>query len=169
EIAPGADLERDILALMDFTPLMPEPPRPMDDRIFREAPMGLRDVLLSQPLAQRLSLDERDDIFFINFENLRISTREDVEAIEHEVETRLAPLGRRVYAIVNYDHCRIDEAVLEAYTEMVRRLEERFYSRVTRYTTSSFMRRKLGHALEARAVPPHIYEDAEEARAHLKE
>jgi propionate CoA-transferase len=52
---------------------------------------------------------------------------------------------------------------------MVRRLEERFYSRVTRYTTSSFMRRKLGHALEARAVPPHIYEDAEEARAHLKE
>jgi acyl CoA:acetate/3-ketoacid CoA transferase len=98
----GGGLERVILALMDFTPLMPEPPRPMDDRIFREAPMGLRDVLLSQPLAQRLSLDERDDIFFINFENLRISTREDVEAIEHEVETRLAPLGRRVYAIVNY-------------------------------------------------------------------
>jgi propionate CoA-transferase len=169
EIAPGVDVERDILALMDFTPLMPEPPRPMDDRIFLEAPMGLREVLLSQPLAQRLSLDERDDIFFINFENLRISTLEDVEAIEHEVQNRLGPLGRRVYAIVNYDHCRIDEAVLEPYTEMVRRLEERFYSRVTRYTTSGFMRRKLGHALEARAVPPHIYENAEEARAHLKE
>ncbi len=169
EIAPGVDLERDVLALMAFTPRMPEPPRLMDARIFREAPMGLAEELLEQPLAQRFSFDEDEGVLFINFEHLRIASPEDIDAIEQEVERRLAPLGRRVQAIVNYDHCRIDDALLAPYTEMVRSLEQRFYTRVTRYTTSGFMRRKLGHALEARAVPPHIYESAEEARKHLKE
>ena len=41
EIAPGVDLERDILAQMDFTPLVSEELREMDPRIFRDAPMGL--------------------------------------------------------------------------------------------------------------------------------
>ncbi|WP_254276691.1 acyl CoA:acetate/3-ketoacid CoA transferase [Halomonas sp. 3H] len=169
EIAPGVDLERDILAQMGFTPLMPEPPREMDPRIFAEAPMGLRETLLERPLAQRFQLDAAGEVLFIDFENLRITTPDDVAAIEQEVEARLAPLGRRVYAVVNYDHCRIDDAVLEAYTAMVRGLEERFYTRVTRYTTSGFMRRKLGHALEARAVAPHIYQSAAEAEAHLRD
>lgn len=169
EIAPGVDLERDVLALMAFTPRMPETPRLMDARIFREAPMELAEELLDQPLAQRFSLDEEAGILFINFEHLRIDSRADIDAIEQEVKRRLAPLGRRVQAIVNYDHCRIDDALLAPYTEMVRGLEQRFYTRVTRYTTSGFMRRKLGHALEARAVSPHIYESAEEARQHLQE
>lgn len=124
--------------------------------------------LLERPLAERFSLDETDDVLFINFEHLRVASPADIDAIEQEVERRLAPRGRRVQAIVNYDHFRIDDALLAPYTEMVRGLEARFYRRVTRYTTSGFMRRKLGHALEERAVPPHIYESAEEARQHLK-
>ena len=41
EIAPGIDLEKDILAQMDFVPLMPEPPVLMDSRIFCEERMEL--------------------------------------------------------------------------------------------------------------------------------
>lgn len=41
EVAPGIDVERDILAHMDFTPVMKNPPAAMDSRIFSEAPMGL--------------------------------------------------------------------------------------------------------------------------------
>jgi propionate CoA-transferase len=37
---------------------------------------------------------------------------------------------------------------------------------VTRYTTSSFLRAKLGDALKQRALAPHICE--EEAAAHLR-
>ncbi len=40
EIAPGIDLERDILARMDFRPVIAEPPRLMDARLFRPEPMG---------------------------------------------------------------------------------------------------------------------------------
>lgn len=41
EIAPGVDLERDILAHMDFAPIIADDLAVMDARIFREEPMGL--------------------------------------------------------------------------------------------------------------------------------
>lgn len=41
EIAPGVDLEKDVLALMDFVPMMKTPPTLMDARIFTDSPMGL--------------------------------------------------------------------------------------------------------------------------------
>ena len=43
EIAPGVDLEKDILALMDFVPIMATPPKRMDERIFMQQKMGLAD------------------------------------------------------------------------------------------------------------------------------
>jgi propionate CoA-transferase len=42
EVAPGIDIRRDILAHMDFEPLIEGAPKPMDARLFREAPMGLK-------------------------------------------------------------------------------------------------------------------------------
>ncbi len=42
EIAPGVDLQRDILDRMAFRPLMPATPRLMDARIFAPGVMGLR-------------------------------------------------------------------------------------------------------------------------------
>ena len=42
EIAPGVDLQRDILDRMAFRPLMPQAPKRMDARIFAEAPMALQ-------------------------------------------------------------------------------------------------------------------------------
>jgi len=43
EIAPGIDLDRDILRHMAFTPIIDGTPRLMDSRIFNPAPMGLLD------------------------------------------------------------------------------------------------------------------------------
>ncbi|MBU0606414.1 MAG: acyl CoA:acetate/3-ketoacid CoA transferase [Armatimonadetes bacterium] len=40
EIAPGVDLEQDILAQMEFAPMIASELRTMDARLFREAPMG---------------------------------------------------------------------------------------------------------------------------------
>lgn len=41
EIAPGIDLEKDILDKMEFKPLISENLKEMDARIFREEKMGL--------------------------------------------------------------------------------------------------------------------------------
>ena len=47
---------------------------------------------------------------------------------------------------------------------MVRNVVDRFYSGVSRYTTSGFWRMKLGESLEKRGVAPHIFESEAQAR-----
>ncbi len=48
EIAPGVDLERDVLAQMEFRPLISPSLRLMDERIFRDAPMNLRSEIMAK-------------------------------------------------------------------------------------------------------------------------
>ena len=169
EIAPGVDLERDILAKMGFEPVMERPPVSMEAGLFAAATMGLRARLLSQPLPDRLSYDADQRTLFINFERLSIRKPDDVEAIRAEVERRVGRLGHKVFAVVNYDHFQLDADVEDAYAAMVRELSDRYYLNVARYSTSGFLRAKLGPALAARGVAPHIYETAAEARARVRD
>ncbi|MDE2364716.1 MAG: acyl CoA:acetate/3-ketoacid CoA transferase [Hyphomicrobiales bacterium] len=169
EIAPGVDIDRDILAKMDFKPLIPRKPALMDARIFSAEPMGLRDQMLTIPLEQRFSLDETTTHFFINLERFNVTSKDQIERIRQIVTDRIAPLGKRVYAIVNYDNFTISPDLLDDYSAMVRGLMDKYYAEVTRYTTSGFLRMKLGDALEKRGVAPHIYESATEARKSLQE
>ena len=164
EVAPGIDIERDILARMGFKPLIPRDPAEMDARIFRPEPMGLRADLVGIPLDQRLTYDSLRNVFFVNLERYSVRTRNDIDAVHAMVDSKLAPVGERVYAIVNYDNFTVLPELLDEYTEMVRRLADRFYSGQSRYTTSGFLRLKLGEALVKRGVAPHIFENAAQAR-----
>ncbi len=167
EIAPGIDLERDILGQMDFRPIVSKDLRPMDDAIFRDAPMGLRDRMLAIPLARRLAYAPDQNVVFINFERLVIRSLLDIDDVRREMDRKLEPLGKKVYAIVNYDNFVIPPDLVDAWTEMVKGVVQRYYWGVTRYTTSNFLRMKLGNALAERGLAPHIYESAEEAHHHL--
>jgi len=169
EIAPGIDLEKDILAQMEFRPIMHSPPKLMDPRIFNPEPMSLRESMLSLPFEHRFMFDPQQNILFINFEGYTVRTKEDVVKIREQVERIALPLNHKIYAIVNYDNFTIFPDVLDMYSDMVKYLMDRFYSSVTRYTTSSFLRAKLGGVLAQRSVAPHIYESAEEAHAHLRD
>src|SRR5437763_12699418 len=139
----------------------------MDQRIFAPAPMGLRDDLLRIPLEERFTYHPGDRQFFVNFEGHVVRTAQDVERIRRLVEAMLAPLGHKVYAIVNYDNFQIFPDAFDSYSAMVGELAGRFYLGATRYTTNGFLRTKLGAALSRRAASPHLYESAQEARAHL--
>ncbi len=165
EVAPGIDIERDILALMDFKPVIPRDPLAMDPRIFRDDAMDLREHMLAIPLDQRFTLDEQQNLFFVNLERFALRSRADIDSIARSVEAKLGGLNRRVYAIVNYDNFSIVPELLDEYSAMVRSLTDRFYSGVSRYTTSGFLRIKLGEALEKRGVAAHIFESAEEAQS----
>jgi len=168
EVAPGIDIDRDILAHMDFRPLVRDP-RTMDARIFRDEPMGLRDLLLDIPLERRFSYDPEQNLFFVNFERLSIRSADDIADLRDHFERALQPLGKKVYAVVNYAGFSILPELLDRYTEMVGTIVARYYLDVTRYTTSGFLRMRLGEALSRRGVAPHIYISAEEALAHLGE
>ena len=143
ELAPGLDLQRDVLALMDFAPLISPHLKPMDAALFAAEPMGLRERLLATPLAARLELDSARRLLFINFEGLAVDNMEDINAIESQVTALLEPLKERVAVVVNYDSFTIAPSLLDAYTHMVARLKRRFYSRVTRYGTGGFLKARL--------------------------
>ena len=141
----------------------------MDDAIFRDAPIGLRERMLAVPLERRLAYAAEQNVFFINFERLSIRSQQDIDNVRREIERKLEPLGKKVYGIVNYDNFVIAPDLIDAWTEMVKDVVERYYWGVTRYTTSNFLRLKLGNALSARGLAPHIYESAEEAHHHLRD
>lgn len=169
EVAPGIDIERDILSRMAFKPLIPHDPMVMDMRIFRDAPMELRKDMIAMPLPQRFTYDADKNLFFVNLERFRVRSAEQITQIRQIVEQTLQPVGRKVYAIVNYDNFSIVPELLDEYTQMVRGLYDRHYSGASRYTTSGFLRMKLGQALESRGVAPHIFESAEEAKADARQ
>jgi len=169
EVAPGIDIERDILARMDFEPVLRGTPRAMDAAIFGVAPIGLRDRLLSLPLEQRFAYDARRNTLFLNFERLEVRSQADIDAIREQVERQVAEVGHKVFGVVNYDHFYVLPELEDSYLRMVKDVVERHYLDVTRYTTSGFLRRKLGDALVGRGVAAHVYESAEEAQRHLGE
>jgi propionate CoA-transferase len=168
EIAPGIDLERDVLAHVGFTPIIDGEPKLMDTRIFRDEPMGLKDDLLTVPLEARFTHDADRNIFFLNMEGMSLNTDGEADAITAEIEKRLAAIGKKVPVVVNYDNFYLAPDLADKYASVVRGLAERYYESVTRYTTSSFMRLKLSGHLTERGLAPHIYESRQEALDWLK-
>ena len=168
EIAPGIDLERDILSKMAFNPVMKKPPKLMDPRIFAGEAMGLKHDMLEIPVEDRLVYVPGENTFYVNFENFYVKSSDQIRKIQSHVEKMLKPLGKKVYTIVNYDNFNILPELVEEYAEMVKYVMQ-FYEQVTRYTTSTFLRMKLGDELAKREVAPHLYESREEAHKRLKE
>jgi propionate CoA-transferase len=167
EVAPGVDIDRDILSRMDFAPVVGTP-KLMDARIFADAPMGLKADLLALGIEDRIAMSPDGQHLFLNFEKLRVRRPQDIARIRARVEAVCAALSGPVDVIVNYDDASIDSEIADAYAVMVRDLEDRYYGTVTRFSNSAFMRLKLGDVLR-RDVAPHIFETAHEARAFLRQ
>jgi propionate CoA-transferase len=168
EVAPGIDIERDILAQMGFRPIV-DAPQPMDERIFRPDVMGLEQVLLGLTLADRITYDAERNTLFLNFEGFQVRSIDDVDLVRREVERQCRAIGRKVALVVNYDGFHLDPALSDAYFSMITYMESRYYSSASRYTTSAFMRMKLGAGLAERNLAPHVFETPAEAHAFAAE
>jgi propionate CoA-transferase len=164
EVAPGIDVERDILRHMKFRPIVKDP-RPMNPLIFKPDPMGLEQLLLGLSLSERISYDQERNTIFINFEGFQVRTVADVDLVRREMESRCKAIGRKVSLVANYDGFYLDPMVSDAYFSMITYMQNRYYSSASRYTTSAFMRLKLGAALAERNLAPHVFETWTEAQA----
>jgi propionate CoA-transferase len=152
EVAPGIDIERDILAHMDFEPNIGDV-QSMDARIFSVGDMGLRDFLLAPKLEERISYDQPLNMLFIDFEGLTICSAQDVQRIKHAVEARVLQLGRKVFAIVKYSGCTVAPTVFDSYLAMVEQLTRSCYLEVTRYGATGALADGLLRIGEEISVP----------------
>ena len=143
EIAPGIDLERDVLAQMDFTPVIAHDLHEMDPRIFRAEPMGLsRHSLVA--LADRLVHHPEDNVLYVNLEGLQVDTTERAAELATYLDGRLAGFGHRVHAVVNYDNVELGPAAEDMFFTMIRDNTEKYFLSATHYSTNAFFRHQLG-------------------------
>lgn len=168
EIAPGVDLQKDILDQMEFAPIVGEP-RLMNPRIFQAEPMGLRDSILQLPLSERFHYDKTQNILFLNFENLHVDSMDIINEAAERVGAICGPLEHKVYVIVNYDGFHLDRNLEDAYIDKIKKLDDLYYLAVTRFATDAFARAKLGEDLEKRGISPHFFATEEEAKATARE
>lgn len=153
EIAPGVDLQKDILDRMDFKPIIQEPLKLMDARIFADEPMQLRRQMLERPLADRFSYNAQQDVFFVDFVGLSIRTVEDITRLKMAAEAVLVPIGHKVNAVVNYDRMSIVPELMDVYVDAIKDIVATYYNDVTRYSANSFLRMKLGEASDSAGAP----------------
>ena len=110
-------------------------------------------------------LRRRAQHLFLNFEGFQVRTIDDVDLVRREFETQCRAIGRKVALVVNYDGFTLDPAVSDAYFSMITYMQSRYYATASRYTTSAFMRLKLGAGLSERDLAPHVFETPAEAHA----
>jgi propionate CoA-transferase len=168
EIAPGVDLERDVLARMGFRPQIAPDLCEMDAAIFTDTPLGLGE---RSPLTldERVKYDADDNLVFINFEGLIVNTLDEAEMLASFLDRRLHELGRRVNLIVNYDNFELGCPATPRFLEMVRKHEQGYLLCSTSYSTDAFLRRKLGRAFAEARLSQQIYRSLEDATHALGE
>lgn len=162
EVAPGIDIEKDILANMDFAPIIDEPAL-MEKRIFETKVMKLRKSLLEIPIANRLVYDKQQNIVFANMSGMDIATNEDLAKLDREVNKFFKSLGQKVNIVTNHDGISVAPILAAKFANLLSQLEYDYYLTATRYTTSAFLRQKLGEDLKQRSIRPHIFESEKEA------
>ena len=166
EVAPGIDVERDILAHMAFRPIVKQPVA-MDPRLFREEPMELLADLLNLNLADRVSYDAGRNLLFINLEGWYCRVKSDMDDLRLTIVEACRRAGQRVNSVVNHDGFRLNENLYDDYAGMIQYLQANYYATTTRYATSAFLRLKMEEALSKRGLAPHVFERREDAHAFL--
>ena len=99
---------------------------------------------------------------------MRVKTQADLDRIKMAVDATLEPLGRRVISVVNYESFWVDPDLANQYLDLVRYVEDRYYEKVSRYTTNGFMRIKLSRGLAERHVTSSVVRSFVEATDSLK-
>ena len=125
EIAPGIDLERDILAQMDFRRSSAKPPRLMDDaHLRRRRRWGCASACCAIPLEQRFTYDADAKRVLHQFRAARASARSD-DIEQHPPGDRGAARAARAQGLRHrqlrqfHDRCR---SCSDAYADMVQGL-----------------------------------------------
>lgn len=167
EIAPGIDIEKDIVAHMAFRPVIKEP-KLMIGSLFDPEPMKLRDLLINVKMEDRLSYEPETNTVFINLAGVSIDRQRDLDHHHEVMHKFFGDLGQKVNIISNFDGRTIAPKLRAKYADFQADLEKRYFLSAARYTTSAFLRQKMGQDLKNRNIAPHIFETAQEAAAFIR-
>ena len=166
EIAPGVDLQRDILDHMEFRPVVHQSIACMDPKIFTDVVMDLQHRSPIS-LSARLLYNPAENLLYVNFEGLNIETTEDAHRLREYLDEKLASYGQKVRVIVNYDNFNLSPRAAPAFFAMIEHNREQYFLSSTRYSSNAFFRHQLGEKFAAADLAQTIYHSFEEAKLGL--
>jgi propionate CoA-transferase len=145
EIAPGVDLQKDILDQMEFTPAVSTDLKSMDPRIFKNEKMGVAGDFFGS-LEERCIYHTGDHTMYLDLFGITLNNEEDVEWFINGLRDILSPYFKEngpIDMVVNYDGFDIGKGLSDIYSEKVQALQQQMYKSVKRYTGQAFQRAKL--------------------------
>lgn len=154
EVAKGIDIDRDILAHMEFIPVINNP-KIMDPKIFLEQPMGLKADLMSASIDKRVFLEEGNQLH-INLRNFIVESIDDLINIKQRIESLCEPLNEKVDMVAWYDGFDMPEKFDNAFYDLLFEVEEKYYRSSKRFTRDPFIRLKFGAMLTKRDITTRI-------------
>lgn len=151
EVAPGIDLERDVLQRLPFAVRRSPRLKSMETGCFRSEKLGLTR-LGCRPVADRVRYDEARNTLFLNLEGLEFLQATQVQSFETELLPHFQFNGK-VKAVINYDRFVLAEPAAAAWFDLVERNTRRYFSQSLRLTSSAIFARKMSEQFSRRQAP----------------
>lgn len=145
EIAPGIDLQKDVLDQLEFDPVVNPDLKIMDRRIFEKSKMNVANEIFGS-LEDRCTYHEEDHTMYLDLFGISLNSEDDVDWFVKGLRAMWTPLVKKkgpINIVVNYDGFDLREGLEEKYGEEVKALQKDLYKSVTRYTGNAFRRAKL--------------------------
>ena len=162
EVAPGIDIEKDILVHIGFTPVVGRMTE-MDPRLFQKASMGIRGEFLLKKLRTLVQYISETDTLQLNFNGLELETQEDVDNIGKILAETCLQVGRKVNALVNYNGFRVDDNLFDVNMEMGQAIIWQHYCRIARHNTNDDTRAKFEAEFRRRDLEANMFSSRDEA------
>jgi propionate CoA-transferase len=162
EVAPGVDLERDVLAKMSFRPLLAGDLREMDAAIFSDARLGLAQRF-TVPLGARIEYRAEDEIAVLTLGGLAIEDIGQAESIIRFLDRRVGEMEAGDDVIVDCDGFDLDSPGGLKFLQLLWN-DERSRSWAW-YCTDPLQRRKLCRAGSDAGLDQPIHPSSSEAAA----
>jgi len=156
EIAPGIDLQKDVLDQMDFIPEINPNLKTMDSRIFVEHTMNLLSEFFGS-LDERVTYHSKDHMAFLDLFGITIKSVDDILWFSNGLRRILDPLVKEkglINMVVNYDGFDLRKGLEEKYGTEVAAIEKEYYRSVKRYAGHAFKRAKLSRQMDMRDWDP---------------
>jgi propionate CoA-transferase len=155
EIAPGVDLDKDVLGRMDFTPLFDRASlKIMDPAIFREGKMRFKSTFFQQDddFARRFKYNAESNTLFVDLSGTYIHSEEQVGAIvagARKVLDEITEFGwKKVHCVSSYDHTDIEPECQAKLARELKSIDEQYFLSVRRLAGKTFYRESVFKAME---------------------
>jgi propionate CoA-transferase len=145
EIAPGIDLQKDVLDQMEFTPAISPDLRVMDPRIFFDAKMGAAHDFFGS-LDDRIVYDKDTHTIYLDLFGIMLHSEDDIDWFEKCIRDIFQPYydaSGPINLVINYDGFDLGRGLENYYSEKIGSIQTEFYKTWVRYTGNAFQRAQL--------------------------